>query len=326
MSNPTANKKVIAIGGGAGLHGLLQGLMAYDLDLTAIITVADDGGSSGRIRKDFNIPPPGDIRRCLVALSKADPLIADLFEYRFKKGSLKGHSFGNLFIAVLAELSGDFRQALERARTLLSVDGAVIPATDVKVVLVADHPDGSKSTGEQAISRSSKPIQSLSLVPRPPKVSAEICEAIAAADLICLGPGSLYTSIMPNLLVPGLVAAINRADAKVLFVANLLTQPGETDDFDLESHLRAFDRLEQPLQLDEVMIHDDDIDLATKDTGYGDLAKVVLPRMSATRKGPQLIRRPLVASGRKVRHDPAKLARAIRARLVDEETGREATL
>jgi uncharacterized cofD-like protein len=303
--------RVVAFGGGVGLHALLTGLAARDAEVTAVLTVADDGGSSGRLRKEFDIPPPGDIRRCLVALSSADPVIGELFEYRFEESFLKGHSFGNLFIAVLTRLSGDFRQAIERAHDLLGARGKVIPATNHKVVLVAEHDDGSKSTGQQAIAKAGKPIRDLRLVPRPPRVSEEIRAEIEAADLICLGPGSLYTRIAPNLLIPGMVQCINRAQAPVAYVANLMTQPGETDGFALSDHLRVFRSFDEPLRIDTVLVPSDTVDVHRRQSYAECGAEVVHVDASTADLGVAVRGEPFIASGDKVRHDPNRLAAAL---------------
>lgn len=223
--------------------------------MTAIVTVADDGGSSGRLRKDYHMLPPGDIRNCLVALSEGDPLLSQLFDYRFEDSILKGHSFGNLFLAVLTRLTGDFRAAVDRARGLLGVTSRVIPSTSTRVVLVAEHPDGTRSTGEQCISRGGKSIVGMELKPQPPHVSEEIREVIAAADLIVIGPGSLFTSLVPNLLVPGMTEALAAARAPVVLVANLVTQPGETDDFTLADHVRAIRDVGGLARLDRLIVN-----------------------------------------------------------------------
>lgn len=319
-SGRSRRPSVVAIGGGDGLHRLLSGLNDAGTDICAIVTAADDGGSSGRLRKDFDIPPPGDVRRCLVALSRNDPLLGELFQYRFDDSFLKGHCFGNLFIAVLTKLTGDFRLAIDRARDLLGVEGLVIPSTDRKVVLVADHDDGTRSTGEQAIAHAGRSIVRLSLSPKPPDVSVEIRDRLAHADLICLGPGSIYTSILPNLLVPGMVAAINASRARTVFVANLLTQPGETDGFDLADHLRAFGRIVPDLEIDVVLAHAGSPapDELERRAPPGALA--LPPVLGTEHAGMRLVTAPIVEMSGKVRHDPAKLAEAV-LRRAGEVTG-----
>ena len=294
------------------MTALLRGLKDRVSDLAAVVTVADDGGSSGRLRRAFDIPPPGDIRNCLVALSDADPIVAELFQYRFDDSVLKGHSFGNLFIAVLTELSGDFRMAIERARALLMVQGQVIPSTERKVVLVAEHPDGSKSTGEQAISRAGKRVTDIDLVPTPPPISEEIAMLIGDADLVCLGPGSLYTSIVPNLLVPGMVTRLSEARAPVIYVANLMTQPGETDDMSLEEHVDALLAIDGELRIDAVLVSSDGLpDDVLRRYARENSDRLHLDPDVDTVAGIPVIRADLVAPGAQIRHDPERLADAL---------------
>lgn len=247
--------EVVVLGGGTGISPCLRGLKHENARVTAVVTVADDGGSSGRLRKDYHILPPGDIRNCLVALAKADPLIARLFDYRFEDAILRGHSFGNLLLAVLTRLTGDFRRAIDEARQLLGVEDMVLPSTDTRVVLVAEHPDGTKSTGEQRISASFRTIARMELRPRPPEVSREVRQALEMADLVVLGPGSLFTSIVPNLLVPGMVEALESARGRVVLVANLMTQPGETQGLDLAAHVRALRKVGGLRRLDKVVVN-----------------------------------------------------------------------
>lgn len=318
MSESTSKRpQIVAIGGGTGMHALLKGLAARDVDVCAIITVADDGGSSGRLRKDFDIPPPGDIRNCLVALADArDPILGDLFQYRFEDSIIKGHSFGNLFIAVLTKLTGDFRGAIERARHLLGVRGKVIPATEMKVVLVAEHHDGSKSTGETAIGASRKPIRRIRLLPRPPVISEEIRGHLASADVICIGPGSLYTSICPNLLVPGMADAINASDAEVLCIANLMTQPGETDDFTLADHIGVLKTLDEPLEIDGVLCHSDPI-TSERIERYAEEGSrpIAVDDDLAETLGVRVESYDLLDVGVHIRHSPERLAEAVLRRV-----------
>jgi uncharacterized cofD-like protein len=306
--------RIVVIGGGTGISACLAGIKHLTEDITAIVTVADDGGSSGRLRKDYDMLPPGDIRNCLVALSSAEPLLADLFSYRFDDALLRGHSFGNLFLAVLTRLTGDFRQAIERARVILGVRGRVIPSTTERVVLVAEHDDGTKSTGEQRISTSNKPIRALVLRPTPPRVSEEIRSAIEAADLVVIGPGSLFTSIIPNLLVPGMPDAIAATKAKVVLVANLVTQPGETDGFTLARHIEAIRDLGGLRRLDFVVVHDGPVPAAVEERYRATGAHVLRPDPAAeTILGARVVRADLVreADGR-LRHHSAHLAEALR--------------
>jgi len=232
--------RIVAIGGGTGLSTLLRGLKEHTSNLTAIVTVTDDGGSSGRLRQELGVLPPGDIRNCLVALADSESMMTDLFQYRFNEGNgLVGHSFGNLFIAAMSGIAGDFDRAIKESSKVLNIKGRVLPSTLSNVALQATLADGSTVLGETAISRARSPIRSLALSPPQCKPLVETIEAIAAADVIVLGPGSLYTSIMPNLLVPGVAAAVSRAPALKVYVCNIMTQPGETDGMSASDHARA---------------------------------------------------------------------------------------
>lgn len=232
--------RIVAIGGGTGLPHLLSGLKGYTDKLTAVVTVADDGGSSGRLRRDLHILPPGDLRNCLVALAETEPLMGRLFQHRFsRQGSLNGHSFGNLFIAALTEVTGDFGEALRASSKVLAVSGQVLPVTFDDVRLTATLGDGRKVQGESRITAAGGPIHRLHLEPGDARPNPEVLQAIGRADAIVMGPGSLYTSILPNLLVPGVAKAVERSGALKIYVCNVMTQPGETDGFSVSSHVRA---------------------------------------------------------------------------------------
>ncbi len=233
---------IVAIGGGTGLATLLSGLKRYSSNITAIVTVADDGGSSGVLRRELGVQPPGDIRNCLAALSTEEPLLTRLFQYRFSAGSgLEGHSFGNLFLSALSAITGNLESAITASSRVLAVQGQVVPATNVDVRLWAELENGSRIEGESAIGKAPSPIVRLGCLPEQPPALPRALEAIAQADLILLGPGSLYTSLLPNLLVPELVTAIQRSKAPKLYICNLMTQPGETDGLDVIGHLRAIE-------------------------------------------------------------------------------------
>lgn len=233
--------RIVAIGGGTGLPALLKGLKGYTDNLTAIVTVADDGGSSGRIRQDLNILPPGDLRNCLVALAETEPLMGRLFQHRFKgkQGGLAGHSFGNLFIAALTEVTGDFGEAVRASSKVLAIRGQVLPVTFDDVRLSAVMHGGKKVQGESRITAAGGRIEKLVLEPASARANPEALQAIAKADAIVLGPGSLYTSILPNLLVPGVAQAVQRSGALKILACNVMTQPGETDGFAASQHLQA---------------------------------------------------------------------------------------
>jgi uncharacterized cofD-like protein len=233
---------IVAIGGGTGLSTLLSGLKRYSSNITAIVTVADDGGSSGVLRRELGVQPPGDIRNCLAALSTEEPLLTRLFQYRFKAGSgLEGHSFGNLFLSALTAITGSLEAAITASSRVLAVQGQVVPATNADVRLWAELENGQRIEGESQIGHAPSPIVRLGCIPERPPALPRALEAIATAELIVLGPGSLYTSLLPNLLVPELVAAISRSKAPRLYICNLMTQPGETDGLDVQGHLRAIE-------------------------------------------------------------------------------------
>jgi uncharacterized cofD-like protein len=245
---------VVALGGGTGLSTLLRGLKDLVVrrrdevadeqhpisSLTAIVTVTDDGGSSGRLRRENRILPPGDIRNCMVALSQDEALLSRLFQYRFHAGrGLVGHNFGNLFLAALTHVTGDFAEAVRVSSKILAIRGQIFPSTVSNVSLVATLADGRRVHGETRITASRTAIKKLALSPRSARPLPRALEAIEEADLILLGPGSLYTSILPNLLIPQIAQAIARSRAPRVYIANLMTQPGETSGYALADHLRA---------------------------------------------------------------------------------------
>jgi uncharacterized cofD-like protein len=230
--------RVVAVGGGTGMSSLLRGLKEYTANLAAVVTVADDGGSSGRLREEYRILPPGDFRQCLVALADAEPLVKQLFSHRFENGSLGGHSFGNLFIMAMAEVTGNFEHALRESGRVLAVRGAIIPSTLHDVTLVASV-NGSMVEGESKIPMQPGPINRVFLKPDNAELNPEAALALVNAELILVGPGSLYTSILPNLLVPGMVRAMKASPALKVFVCNVASQHGETDDYNVSDYLRV---------------------------------------------------------------------------------------
>lgn len=232
--------KVVAIGGGTGLSMLLKGIKKYTNNITAVVTVGDDGGSSGRLREEMGILPPGDIRNCIAALADDENLITELFQYRFKNGEgLEGHSFGNLFLTALCSITGNMVKAVKESSNVLNIRGVVLPATLDDMKLAAEFDDGSIVKGESNIPEAHKSIKRLFTEPEVCKALPEVLAAIADADLIILGPGSLYTSVIPNLLVSGIVEAIMASTAKKIYVCNIMTQPGETDNYSVASHVNA---------------------------------------------------------------------------------------
>lgn len=250
---------ITALGGGTGLAALLRGLKHLDVDLTAVVTVGDDGGSSGRLRRDLGVLPPGDIRNCLVALADDESLLSRLFQYRFAEGELSGHSFGNLFLAALSEVAGGFDHAVEESSHVLRVNGRVLPSTLEEVSLWAERADGEKVHGESAISSGSGPCARMWLEPMSPRAHRPALDAITAADLVLLGPGSLFTSLLPHLAVPEITAAVGSAPGVRVYVCNVMTQPGETDGYDAVQHLSCV--LEAaPGSVDVIVVHDGPLD------------------------------------------------------------------
>jgi uncharacterized cofD-like protein len=235
--------KIVVVGGGTGLSVLLRGIKQHTDNITAVVTVADDGGSSGRLRREMGVPPPGDFRNCIVALSDSEKLVTDLFQYRFSQGEgLEGHNFGNLFIVAMVEVTGSFDKALSEAGKVLAVRGQIVPATVANVRLSARLTDGRVVTGESNIPLSGAGIEELFLEPRSPAAHPQAVQAILDADIVVMGPGSLFTSILPNLLVPGITKALEESQATKVYVCNVATQEGETDNFSVADHVDALQR------------------------------------------------------------------------------------
>ena len=234
---------IVAIGGGTGLSTLLKGLKNYSSNISAIVTVTDDGGSSGVLRKQLGVQPPGDIRNCLAALSNEEPILTRLFQYRFSRGDgLEGHTFGNLFLSALTTITGSLEKAVQASSKVLSVQGQVIPATGIDVMLWAELDSGEKIYGESLISKSTIPINKIGCIPENPPALPAALESIRDADLIVLGPGSLFTSLLPNLLVPEIVEALLKNKSPKIYISNLMTQPGETDGLDVFQHIKSIER------------------------------------------------------------------------------------
>lgn len=247
--------RIVAVGGGTGLSSLLRGLKHYSVNITAIVTVADDGGSSGRLRREIGVLPPGDIRNCLAALADEEKLLTELFQYRFQAGNgLSGHSFGNLFLTVMTEVTGDLERAIAAISKVLAVQGQVLPATLSDVRLWAQLEDGRRIEGESNITEAMGKIVQIGCTPADPPALPRAIAAIQKADLIVIGPGSLYTSIMPNLLVPEIVEAIAQADVPSVYVCNIMTQPGETQGYTVSDHIRTLDELAGGRRLFDVVL------------------------------------------------------------------------
>ncbi|MCC7018474.1 MAG: YvcK family protein [Ardenticatenales bacterium] len=308
-----SDAKIVAIGGGTGLSTLLRGLKQHTDQITAIVTVADDGGSSGRLRQSLGVHPPGDFRQCIAALANTEPLMQRLFEYRFGDGTeLGGHAFGNLFIVAMTGITGSFESALRASSRVLAVRGRIVPSTLTHVTLFAELADDRVMAGESRVPHGEAPIRRVFLEPDAPAAYPEAVAAILDADLIILGPGSLYTSVLPNLLVPDIAAALEATRAPVVYVANVATQPGETDGYSLEDHVEALRRhLGRPV-IDIVLANDNLAPLARNPN-----LPLVPPVLGASRNGyvPDLMRADLISDAQPTRHDPDRLAAAI-ARLL----------
>jgi len=309
---------LVAIGGGTGLSVLLRGLKRHaGTDrlgkLTGVVTVTDDGGSSGRLRREFGVLPPGDIRNCIVALADDEDLLARLFQYRFPNGGgLVGHSFGNLFLTALTGITGDFHQAILTAEQVLSVRGKIFPATLHDVRLRARGVSGRVYEGESEVGLSGEEIDAIEIDPGTPPAFSPAVAAIEQAGVILLGPGSLYTSILPNLLISGIRQSVARSAAPVILPLNLMTQPGETDGMTAVDHLRALERHAGPGIVRMVLANSTPIPphllshyAATRSE------PVALQRDELARMGVEVVEADLLAEGDLIRHDSDKLARAV---------------
>lgn len=310
--------RIVALGGGHGLSTLLRGLKNQTTNLTAIVSVADDGGSSGKLRQNLGILPPGDIRNCLAALSNDEALLTQLFQYRFNSESgLGGHSFGNLFISALAEITGSFEEAVAESGRVLGVNGRVLPATLHNVHLVADvelpnQPGSVRVQGESAIPEMPGRVRRVWLEPDNPFAFPPAIRALLTADLIVIGPGSLYTSILPNLLVPDLLDAIRASRALKVYVVNIATQPGETGDYNVLDHLRALEEHTYP-NLADIIVYNlrHDLPLTPRSNW------VSLPEGTPSTR---FYGADLVDEANPWRHDAEKLAQVL-MNLLDEKTG-----
>ncbi len=305
--------KIVTVGGGTGLSVLLSGLKEYTSNITAIVTVADDGGSSGRIRQQFDILPPGDIRNCLVALADASTLMRDLFQFRFDQSSeLAGHNFGNLFITVMTRLTGDFEKAIKETSKVLALRGQVIPSTLDNVSLAAQHKDGTITEGEDKIPRARLPIDKVYLRPGESIATPEAIKAIGEAQVIVLGPGSLYTSIIPNLLIKEITDSIVASGAIKIYVCNAMTQPGETDGYSASDHIKALIRHSHPRIIDYCILNTGEISKDTlKRYAQEDSYAVVNDTKRIESMGYRIIEHDIIIAKDVVRHDPLKLAKVI---------------
>lgn len=307
--------RIVAIGGGTGLSTLLHGLKRYaqeprEADITAVVTVTDDGGSSGRLRREFDVLAPGDIRNCMVALSEDEALLSKLFQYRFAEGrGLKGHSFGNLFLTALTNLTGDFTQAVKVSSEVLASLGRIYPSTDANVILEAELDNGRIVAGETKISKSRARIRRIRLRPRTCKPLPETLEAIEQADLITFGPGSLFTSLVPNVLVQGIPEAIRRSRALRAYFVNLMWQPGETIGFRASDHVDAIQRHAGMKLFDVVVVNTRSISARQRRKYAAEEAQSVMNDVDRLAEmGMQVMAADLLADGDIVRHDPRATA------------------
>ena len=316
----TGPLRIVSIGGGTGLSSLLNGLKKYThdskggdplVDITAIVTVTDDGGSSGRLRREFDVLPPGDIRNCMVALCDDEALLSRLFQYRFESGhGLKGHSFGNLFLTAMTRIMGDFPDAVRKSSEVLNIAGRIFPSTAANVSLEAVLDDGRVVKGETRISRSRRRIRTVRMVPNRVKPVKDTLAAIAAADLITLGPGSLFTSVIPNMLVTGIPEAIRRSKALKAYFVNLMSQPGETTSFAASDHISAICDHAGGRFLDYAIVSTSRVSPALRRSyALQDAAPIENDFDAIARLGLEVIEADLLMKGSPVRHNPAAIAR-----------------
>lgn len=321
-----ARKKIVTIGGGTGRFALLQGLKKYPVELSAIVTMSDDGGSTGRLMDEFGVLPPGDLRQCLVALSSAPQVMRKLMSYRFDKGELKGHNFGNIFLSTLEMVTGSLDKALDLAGAILNIKGKVIPVTLDKVKLVAELKNGKVIQGEDALGDyqlvSRFGIKKIYLQPKG-KANPKAIQAIKEADMIVVGPGDLYTSLIPNFLVAGISEAVMRSKAKKVYVINLMNKNGHTDDFEIADYVRTFEHAIGRKKMFDTVIYNTkkpDPALLRK---YADEGEPVVPGKKGLNGSYECVGANLLASGLAkkakgdalpralIRHDPATLAKLL---------------
>ena len=303
---------VVAIGGGTGLSNLLRGLKQHDIDITAIVTVADDGGSTGRIRREYDIPAPGDLRNCIVALADDESLVSELFQYRFDRdgSDLKGHSLGNLFITALTQVTGSFEQAVLEFGKVVNIRGRVMPSTLENIDLCAELVDGTTVLGESSISGDKAPIRRVYLSPEQPDAYPPALDAILNADLIILGPGSLYTSVIPNLLVSGVVDAIKWSRGIAVYACNVATQKGETDHFTATDHIKAVVEYLGRGNLDYAIVNGNRASAEAIRPDLG-VQAVLDDGQIAIYDGVKIVGADVISDTNPLRHDPAKLSQVL---------------
>lgn len=308
-------RRVVALGGGTGLPAVLRGLRDVlpreDEALTAVVTMADDGGSSGRLRRTMGLPPPGDVRNCLVALAEEEDMLAGLFQHRYGASEeLGGHSVGNLILAALAEKTGSFLKAVEMSSRVLRTAGRILPSTQQDVRLEALLEDGTRLLGETLVNACEKRIRRISLRPYGVEPTPGVAEAILQADLVVLGPGSLYTSVLPNIVIEGVARAIRRTGGAVVLVANLVSEHGEAAGLDLQDHLEVIEEHVGGGVVDAVVVHEGPVaeEILAR---YAKEGAVPLRWPAGTHRRVEIVRRDLLADGPKLRHDPAATAQGL---------------
>jgi uncharacterized cofD-like protein len=305
--------KIVSIGGGTGLSTLLRGLKKFPLELSVIVTVTDDGGSSGRLREEFGVLPPGDIRNCMIALSEDEHLMSHLFRFRFNsEGGLHNHSFGNLFLTAMAGVTGDFAVAVRLTSEVLAIKGVIYPSTNSNVQLLAELEDGSIVEGETRITAQRKRIRRVQLSPVDAHPLPDALEAIASADLITIGPGSLYTSLIPNLLVHEVIGAVRASSAIKIYIQNIMTQPGETGGYSAGDHIQALAEHCGGILFPTVLLNDRIPSAGMLELYEAEHAVLVeIDRDKLVGLGMNIVERDLLTQDGKIRHDPDKLARAV---------------
>ncbi len=304
---PTRGPRIVTIGGGTGLSILLRGLKELSPNITAVVTVADDGGSSGRLRRDFGVLPPGDVRNCIAALADAEPLIRSLFQYRFPEGTdLEGHSFGNLFIVAMSEVTGSFEEAIRATSKVLVTRGQIVPSTLADVTLTALTEDGERIRGESTIGHIGKRIREVFIEPHDALPHPDAVRAILDADIIVFGPGSLYTSVLPNLLVRGILDSVRHSDALKIYVSNVATQHGETDNFTVTDHIVALEG-HVGRGIFHHVIANSNLTTTLPEGWHSEPVRIPV----GIARDPRIVEMDVISEENRYRHDSAKLAAAI---------------
>lgn len=305
--------KIVSIGGGTGLSTLLRGLKKVRARLSVIVTVTDDGGSSGRLREELHVLPPGDIRNCMIALSEDEHLMSRLFRFRFNsEGGLHNHSFGNLFLTAMAGITGDFAEAVHLTSEVLAIKGVIYPSTNSNVGLRAELEDGSWAEGETRITASRQQIRRVQLDPPDPHPLPDALEAIMAADLVTIGPGSLYTSLIPNMLVNQVINAVRASKAMKIYIQNIMTQPGETDNYSAADHVEALAKHCDGILFPNILLNNGiPSPEILKKYSAENAALVEIDHDRLRSLNLKLVERDLLAQDRVIRHDPDRLAQAV---------------